>query len=127
MNILEKNSQEREIILLEYLKNKNYNEELFFIIIENMDKSDFDYIKNYLFLYLGKKENNDLLKKIIKKFNTKFSIFDFSNNHIIKEYKEEIIKELYLKDIDNININNIKSDFKLLIEKIKLEQVIKNF
>ncbi len=127
MNILEKNSQEREIILLEYLKNKNYNEELFFIIIENMDKSDFDYIKNYLFLYLGKKENNNLLKKIIKKFNTKFSILDFSNNHIIKEYKEEIIKELYLEDIDKININDIKSDFKLLIEKIKLEQVIKNF
>ncbi len=129
MNILNYNSEEREKILLTSLRKKEYNKELIIQIIENMSNQDLNYIKHYIFLYLGKREGDNLLIEIINKFNNRFNLLDILNKNIINDYKEEIILNLYLNEINEIKLEsyNIDQNSLSLIEKIKIKQMIEIF
>lgn len=129
MNILNYSSDEREKILLTSLRKKEYNKELIIQIIENMSNQDLGYIKDYIFLYLGKRECDNLLIEIINKFNNRFNLLDILNKNIINDYKEEIILNLFLNEVDKIKLEkyNIDKDSLLLIEKIKIKKMIEIF
>lgn len=125
--ILKYNSEEREKILLFNLKNKNYDSNLFFTILNNMDNNSLNYIKDYLFLYLGNREYNNFLLEIIKNKREQFLIYDIFNKYIDLNYIEDIIDMLFSDELNKINIENINKDYKELIEKKLVKTKLENF
>lgn len=125
--ILKYNSEEREKILLFNLKNKNYDRNLFFTILNNMDNNSLNYIKDYLFLYLGNREYNNFLLEIIKSKREQFSIYDIFNKYIDLNYIEDIIDILFSAELNKINTENINKEYKQLIEKKQVKTKLENF
>lgn len=125
--ILKYNSEEREKILLFNLKNKNYDSDLFFTILNNMDNNSLNYIKDYLFLYLGNREYNNFLLEIIKRKREQFSIYDIFNKYIDLNYIEDIIDILFSAELNKINTENINKEYKQLIEKKQVKTKLENF
>lgn len=126
-NIENCNSEEKEIYLLKLLKNKEYNESIFFKIIEEMDNDSLNYIKKYLFIYLGKKECNKFLIRLIEKEKNRFDINDIFDKLINIDYMLEIIENLFLEEIDKIDIKKIDTTLISCVHSIQTKVKLNNF